>query len=265
MKTFLRLVTSLALASAALVAGPVACSDSEGSGTTGRRVALDVQIAASPASKQFTNAKGWTISLTKAAVSTGAFYFYDGAPLFAAGGQPRTRGFVRAAFAHPGHYVAGNARGEMLSPSSADLLAGAVLGSGDGVTGMVRSATFAFSTPATGPMAAELGASVVVLEGTATKDAETRVFRAEIAADEMKDGTGDLAIEGCPFESADMQSDGTVTITIDLPMWLQQVDLTEVPASTDGKPVLLTTGVARNQLVRGAKGGLSYRFAYAPR
>jgi len=265
MNTFLRLVTSLSFASVALVVGPIACSDGEGSGTTGRRVALDVQIAASPESKQFTNAKGWSISLTKAAVSTGAFYFYDGEPLFA-GGVPRpSRGLVKAAYAHPGHYVAGNAKGEMLTPSSADLLAGAALGSGHGVTGMVRSATFAYSTPATGPVAAELGASVVVLEGSATKDTETRIFRAEIAADELKDARGDLAIEGCPFATTDMQDDGTVTITIDLPMWMQQVDLTEVPASADGKPVLLSSGIARNQLVRAVKGGLSYRFAFTPR
>ena len=146
-----------------------------------------------------------------------------------------------------------------------DLLAGATIGGGDGVTGMVRSATFAFSTPTTGPMAQELGANAVVLEGSATKDAETRVFRAEIVADELKDAKGSLAIEGCPFETTDMQSDGTVTVTIDVPMWLQQVDLAEVPASADGSPVLLSAGVARNQLVRSVKGGLSYRFAYAPR
>ena len=264
MKTLLRFVTSAALASAVLVAGPIACSD-EGSGTTGRRIALDVTIAASPESRQFTNAKGWTISHTKAAVTTGAFYFYDGEPRCAGAAPRRSAGFVRSAFAHPGHYVAGNARGEMLAPSSADLLAGAMLGSGDGVTGMVRSATFAFSSPATGPMAAELGGNVIVLEGSATRDAETRVFRAEIAADEMKDSKGNLAIEGCPFATTDMQGDGTVTITVDLPMWLQQVDLADVSASTDDKPVLLGAGVARNQLVRSAKGGLSYRFAFTPR
>lgn len=264
MKTFFRILVSSTFAMSALVAGPIACSD-EGSGTTGRRIALDVTIAASPESRQFTNAKGWSVSLTKAAVATGAFYFYDGETLFAAAPARRSRGFVAAAFAHPGHYVAGKARGEMLVPSSADLLAGATLGSGDGVTGIVRSATFAFSAPATGPMAAELAANVVVLEGSATREGETRAFRAELAPDEMKDAKGNLQIEGCPFTATDMQGDGTVAITIKLPTWFDQVDFADVPASTDGAPVLLPAGMARNQLVRGAKGALSYTFAYAPR
>lgn len=266
MKILLRAASSLALAFAVLVAAPIACND-EGSGTTGRRIALDVTIAASPESKGFTNAKGWTISLTKAVVATGALYFYDGEPLFAgASTSPRRfKGIVRSAFAHPGHYVAGNAKGEMRTSSSADLLAGATLGSGDGVSGVVRSATFAFSSPATGPVAAELGGSVIVLEGSATRGAERRVFRAEIAAEEMEDAKGTLAIEGCPFAATDMQGDGTVTVTVDLPMWLQHVDLAEVPASTDGRPALLDAGLAKNQLVRSAKGARSYRFAFAPR
>ena len=266
MKSLLRLATSSMFALGVLVAGtgPIACSD-EGSGTTGRRIALEVEIAASPGAKQFTNAKGWNVSLGKAVVSTGALYFYDGETLFAAAPKSRPRSFVAVAFAHPGHYVPGNAMGEMLTPSSADLLTGGALGRGDGVTGAVRSATFAFSAPATGPMAADLGQSVIVLEGSATKGDDTRLFRAEIGPDEMKDAKGKLQIEGCPFAPADMQSDGVVTVTIDLPMWLDQVEFDEVPVSEDGKPVLLAPGLAKNQLVRGAKGGLSYGFAFEPR
>ena len=269
MKTFLRLVTSSMLAAAVLVAGsaPIGCSD-EGSGTTGRRIALDVEIRSSSESKQFTNAKGWNVTITKAAVATGAFYFYDGETLFA-GALPRGRslqgGFVKSAFAHPGHYVPGNARGEMLAPSSADLLAGGRLGSGDGVTGLVRSATFSFAAPAAGPLAAELGANVIVLEGSATKDAEVRTFRAEIAPSEVADTKGLPQVEGCPFANADMESNGTVTITVKLPMWFDQVEFEDVPKSDGAAPVLLGDGLARNQLVRGTKAGLAYSFAYAPR
>lgn len=271
MKILLRLAASSVLAGAALVlgAGPVACSD-EGSGTTGRRIALDVEIAASPESKAFTNAKGWSVTLTKAAVATGAFYFYDGETMFA-GASPRLPprrgggGLVRSAFAHPGHYVPGNAKGEMLTASSADLLAGGALGRGDGVTGAVRSATFGFGAPAVGPLAAELGSSVIVLEGTAKKDAATRVFRAEIAPDELKDAKGVPQIEGCPFEIADMQGDGTVKITVKLTTWLDQVAFDDVPEGADGAPAPLGEGLARNQLVRGVKGALGYTFAYAPR
>ncbi|MBX3213029.1 MAG: hypothetical protein KF850_13410 [Labilithrix sp.] len=267
MKSLLRLATCSIVAGVLLVlgTGPLACSD-EGSGTTGRRIALDVAISASPESRGFTNAKGWNVSLTKAAVATGAFYFYDGETMFA-GAPPRgvQRGFVRSAFAHPGHYVPGNAKGEMLASSSADLLAGGLLGRGDGVTGVVRSATFGFGAPAAGPLAAELGTSVIVLEGTATKGAESRVFRVEIAPNEVTDTRGRTQIEGCPFAITDMQGDGTVTITVKLPMWFDQVAFDDVPAGAAGEPALLPDGLARNQLVRGVKGGLAYSFAYAPR
>jgi hypothetical protein len=269
MNTFLRIGSAVVLASAALVVGtgPLGCSDDGGSGTTGRRVSLDVKIAASPESKQFTNAKGWSVTLTKAVVATGAFYFYDGETLFA-GNAPRGRsgwGLINTALAHPGHYVPGNAKGEMLTPSSADLLAGGTLGNGDGVTGLVRSATFSYGSPPAGPLASELGASLIVLEGTATKDAESRIFRAEIDAEELKDTKGFTQIEGCPFAATDMQSDGTVAITVKLPMWFDQVDFNDEPKSIDGKPVLLPAGLARNQLVRGTKAGLAYTFAFQSR
>lgn len=259
----LRLLTSSLLAASVFVigTGPIGCGD-EGSGTTGRRIALDVKITASPESRQFTNAQGWSVSVTKAAIATGAFYFYDGETLFA--NRPPFA-FVRSAFAHPGHYVPGNAKGEMLTASSADLLAGGVLGRGDGVSGYARSATFAFGSPGAGPMAAELGANVAVIEGSATKGAETRSFRVELLPADVKDTKGTTQIEGCPFAAADMQSDGVVTLTVKLQMWLEQVAFDDVPVSTDGKPVLLGAGLARNQLVRGSKAGLAYVFSYSPR
>jgi len=250
-----------------VVGGPIAgCADDDGgSGTTGKRIALEVKIAASSDSKQFTNTQGWAVAITKADIATGALYFYDGATLFAGRNTPAKWSMVRTAHAHPGHYVPGNARGEMRTSSSADLMVGAALGKGDGISGPVRSATFTFGTPPSGgPAASELGANVIVLEGTAAKGAEIRVFRAEILPDEVKDGKGIMQIEGCPFAETDMQANGVVTVTIKIPMWFEQVAFDAVPASTDGKPVLLTDGLARNQLVRGTKAGLAYSFAYAP-
>jgi hypothetical protein len=269
-----RVLSASMLAFSVLVVGgssPMAagCGEDDGSGTTGKRIALEVKIAASSDSKQFTNTQGWAIAITKADIATGALYFYDGATLFASGPESRppatTRSFVKTAHAHPGHYVPGNAKGEMRSSTSADVLAGALLGKGDGITGPVRSATFTFGAPGVGPVAADLGANVIVMEGTATKGAESRIFRAEILPADVKDAKGVTQIEGCPFAETDMQGDGVVTLTIKLPMWFEQVVFDAVPASTDGKPVLLTDGLARNQLVRGTKAGLSYSFAYAPR
>lgn len=249
----------------------VGCSSSEDS-TTGKRVALDVKIAASPASKApFTNASGWTVKLDKMLIATGAVYFYDGEIIFSQ--RPRSPlqrvgdFFVPLAHAHPGHYVPGNAKGEMLTPSSADLLAGdSMLGRGNGVSGFVRSATFSFSTPAQGPQAAALGANVAVVEGTATQGAETRVFRAEVAAAEILNTKSLPQVEGCPFAHVDVQADGVVTITVDGKLWFDQVDFAKEAKSTDGKPVpLAADGVARNGLVRGLKAGLAYAFVFAPK
>lgn len=262
----LRLFVAAVVAASTLVVGtgPAGCGGA-GSGTTGRRIALDVTIAASPGSRQFTNARGWDVSITKALVATGALYFFDGDTLFAgAPASPRWSPF-RSAFAHPGHYVPGNAKGEMRTPWSADLLAGGALGAGDGVSGFARSATFSFSAPAAGPAAAELGASVLVLEGAAKKGDEQREFRAEIDPDDLRDDEGAMNVEGCPFVAADMQGDGAVAIEVKIPLWLDRVDFDDVPPSADAAPVLLADGLAKNQLVRGMKGGLVYVFSYSQR
>jgi hypothetical protein len=271
MKTSLLLVTSLA--ALALVAS--GCSSSDGSGTSGKRVQLDVKITGGPEMKQaFTNAQGWSIALSKVELSTGALYFYEGATIFSWAPPkktPRDRAWealgVRTAWAHPGHYVPGEARGEMLTATSVDLKAGdAALGAGDGVSGLTRSATFTFQSPPTGPQAASLAGHVAVVEGTATKGGETRVFRAEIDAADVANTKGAPQVEGCPFAEADMQRDGTVTLAVKAPLWFDQVEFDSVPKSADGKPVLVpATSIARNQLVRGMKAGDAYAFSYAPR
>lgn len=266
-----------ALVGAAFVAlaalGPGACSESSGDTTGGKRIALKTKVSAGPeATAPFANARGWTINLTKATLSTGAFYYYEGAPIFSRSEPPKMtprRVFaglfgVRTAHAHPGHYVAGEARGQMTQSHSVDLRAGeGALPEGEGVTGVTRSATFSFSAPAVGPMAPELGAHVIVLEGTATKGAETRVFRAEIdPPDVLHDDQ--LIVEGCAFDEADIQADGTVTVNVKLPLWFDQVDFAELAPSPDGKPVLMEGAtVARNQLVRGVKVGSAYAFSYS--
>ncbi|HVJ89112.1 MAG TPA: hypothetical protein VM580_04855, partial [Labilithrix sp.] len=258
------------VAGAVFIAGalPTGCSEGESS-TTGRRISLDVKIAASAASKQFSNSKGWNVTITKAVVATGPLYFYDGEAILAGTGSKRRvappRGAIKSAFAHPGHYVPGNAKGELRTGSSADLLVGATLGVGEGVSGVVRSATFSFSSPARGPFAGELGSHAMVIEGTATKTAETRIFRAEIRADEVSDANGLPQIEGCPFAEADMTGDGIVTVSVGIATWFDNVEFEGLPASVDGAPVLMTDSLARNQLVRGTRGASAYSFSYASR
>lgn len=275
MRSIVRLfVGTLTVGTLGLVSAlPSACSSEDG-GTSGRRIALEVKIKSDDARQGFTNAYGWRIDLDKVLVATGALYYFDGATIFSRARPPtaparrpveRLLG-IKSAFAHPGHYVPGNARGQLLGASSADLRGESTLGTGDGISGPTRSATFSFQVPSAGPYAAELGAHVAVLEGKATKGAETRLFRAEIDPSDVMNTKNAPAVEGCPFVETDMQADGVVTANVKVSMWLDQAELDLVPPSADGRPVLLGADTGpRKALARGMKAGLAYVFSYAPR
>lgn len=269
-RVFRFLPAALAFAGASLVAGAPAACGSGDEGTTGRRVALDLRVGGSPGARApFTNGLGWTVSLTKAVVATGPMTFYDGAPIFS-WRAPRglTLGGKRA-FAHPGHYVEGQARGEVRVVASVDLRGEAVVvGKGEGISGMFRSATFAFGSPPSGPgpLAADLGGAVVVLEGTATKGSDARVFRARVAASDVANAKGLSAVEGCVFSEADVEGDGTVELTIKVETWLDQVDFTDVAASAGGAPSEIpASSIAHNALVRGMRAGSPYGFRFTPK
>ncbi|WP_394848655.1 hypothetical protein LZC95_14500 [Pendulispora brunnea] len=260
----------------ALVIGSTAlagCSSSSDT-TTGKRIVLDTKIATDPpATQAFANSQGWSISLRKVALSVGSLYYFDGATIFSYAAPKRKTPLDRIeeflgigiAYAHPGHYIPGNAKGQMLNPSSVDLVGGAVsLPVGDGVSGIVRSATFAYNAPPTGPQASALGSHVVVLEGTATKGSDARIFRAEIDEADVVNTKNAAAIEGCPFTETDMEGDGVVTVTIKLPLWFDQVEFDSIPASADGNPVLMPAeAIGRKELVRGMKAGDGYVFSYS--
>jgi hypothetical protein len=249
-------------------AGPAlsGCGDAADT-TTGKRLQLKTRIEA-PNAATFTSATGWDITLTKAALSTGPFYYFDGATIFSqntGGWRPAFEHFIAGstAYAHPGHYLKGNARGEMLSSASVDLVAGAAeLTAGDGVTGLVRSATFSFGAPAVGALATTLGSHVLVLEGKAQKGADARLFRADIDAIDIADQQGRPILEGCPFKDVEFTANGTVTLRINVPLWFELVEFEQLPANAEGMVVAMT-GIARNQLVRGLRAGDRYNFSFA--
>lgn len=260
----------LAVSTIALAASLGGCSDGATTdATTGKRITFTMTV--SPVKKTFTTKVGWDVTLTKAMIATGAFYFFDGDTLFAST-APRFRPVLSPlelllrpaiAHAHPGHYVPGNAKGEMLTATSVDLLAGdARLGDGQGVSGSFRSATFTFGAPPAGPLAGELGGNVIVLEGTAKKGTEERTFRAEVKADELTDAKNKPQIEGCPFTEADVQGNGNVAVTIDADAWLDQVEFELLPK--DGAPAKLVD-VTQSELTRSIRGGDRYRFSFAPK
>ncbi|AKT37543.1 hypothetical protein [Chondromyces crocatus] len=255
------------VAGAALGALASGCGSDDS--TTGQRLSHATTIAAGDElAAGFVNARGWSIRLQQARVAVGALYYFDGAPLTAQR-SPRlfdavSRWFIREAHAHPGHYQQGNALGEMTASTSVDLVAGPVdLGTSSAVTGSYRSASFDFGARPSGPLADEMGAFVVVVEGTAEKDGMVRMFRARATAADVDDGHGEPVVAGCVFEEKDVQQNGTVTVRVLPSVWLDQVDFEEVPESLDGHPVELDgRGTPHRAFTRGLKKGTGYEFSY---
>jgi hypothetical protein len=250
-----------------------ACGDDNGTNTTpGFRVTLETRAELTNA-PSFENAVGWQITLSKVYVSSGAIYYFDGSPIESAAiSKPSSMsrlGFLNpfapsVAYAHPGHYQEGEAKGEMLEATSFELVAGvATLATGEGTSGEFRSARFTFNAPPAGPMASALGSKVVVVEGTAAKGAMSKVFRLEGGEGDVLDAAKEPAIEGCTFDEADVQSDGVVTIHFDPEVWLDQAEFDTVEDSADGEPVLVPTDdSASKSFVRGIKKSSAITFSF---
>lgn len=234
--------TSLTLLSLVAAAG---CG---GDATTGVRVALRTQVQSDlGADRTFTTSRGWAVTLEGAWISTGALYYFDGEPAFTYAPPPLRRRIFDAltltslAYAHPGHYVAGNAMGEQLAPFSADLLAvtPTSLPDGRGVSGAYRSATFSFSAPTAGPALTQLSGHAARAVGRATKDGRTVHFEAVADVADLAATAKDAAITGCAFEAADVQADGTVTVTVSPRVWFNLVDFADVAEGSAEAPTLL--------------------------
>jgi hypothetical protein len=214
-----------------------ACSDA----TTGKRVRLATHVA--PVERTFTTATGWSVTLTKATLSTGAIYYFDAAPIAL---LDRVGGFfVKNAYAHPGHYQEENARGQVRAPGTVDLMSGGDLPAGDGVSGGYRSARVAFAPDAQG--------HIVVLEGTATREAATRTFRATAVPGDVLDDDGQPEVVGCRFVETDVDRDGTVEIRVKARVWLDQVDFT-----ADGP----LEGAAQRGFHRGLKSAAAFELSF---
>lgn len=260
--------------SAASLGAGIAAGGCGDDATGGKRVALATQAALAPgASSSFTNAYGWSITLTKAAVSVGPLYYFDGAPIVDARLSPERPAdilerwvSIRSAHAHPGHYEQGNTKGEMLEPSSVDLLNGPFeLPAGDGVSGVFRSARFSFSAPPAGPAAALLGEHVVIVEGDAVKGELARAFVATADLSDVLDENGAPVVEGCDLSEVNVQADETVEVEVNPAVWLDQIDFEPVAESQAGSPAPLEPGTAPHKaFVRGLKKGAAYRFRIVP-
>jgi hypothetical protein len=248
-----------------------ACS---GQSTTGKTVTLHTRLAADlPRDHTVTTELGWTVTATRLLVASGAFYYFDGEPAFTV--APRRGRWRRAlaslspvgtAWAHPGHYLAGTARGEMLAPFTADLLAEpSDLPDGDGITGPFRSATFSFAPPTDGPAVADLGDHVALAEGTATKGEQAIHFAFTADLADVDRNARDAKVTGCAFAPVDVAGDGTVTVTLKPKIWFDLVDFSELPPGTPEAPTVADPGTtAHIAFALGLVQLTAYQFAYAP-
>jgi hypothetical protein len=242
------------------------------SSTSGRRVSLETRVQLVPDASTFTTLAGWDVTLTKALVATGPLYYFDGPPPLVQRTVPRARPYallvlgLGAAHAHPGHYQAGNALGQMLEPWSLDLLAGAAdLPPGDGVTGTYRSARFSFAAPPEGPLAGEMQPHSAVVEGRAERAGESvRVFRATADLSDIARSAAEGHVDGCEFSELAIVADGRITITIDPKVWFDLADFSELEPTVDDTPVELPAdSQPKIAFAQGLAQLSAYKFAYS--
>ncbi|HEY3494461.1 MAG TPA: hypothetical protein VGK73_07240 [Polyangiaceae bacterium] len=250
-----------------------ACGADSESGTGGRRVVLHTRVALAEGGASFTTAVGWSVELTHVSLATGAFYYFDGKPPVAA--VPRSNDWELAAgwlglgtaYAHPGHYEPGNARGQMLEPFSVALLAGpAEFPDGDGVTGLYRSARFSFSTPAAGPAAEDLEEHAAIVEGRAELEGEeTRFFRGLAAFDEIRQVAADGHVEGCELSEVVVEGDGTINVTVRPAAWFNLVNFAELDPGSEEEPSgFPADSQPRIAFVQGLTELSAYQFSFVP-
>jgi hypothetical protein len=250
--------------------GVSACGDS----TTGGQVVLHTRLTTDlGADRSFTTNLGWVVTLDRALLAGGPLYLFDGEPAFTMRARPAPWQRLWAALAplgtahaHPGHYLAGNAKGQMLLPFSVDLMmAPAALPDGDGITGTVRSATFSFAPPSAGPVAGQLGGRVAVVEGSARKDGQTVHFLLSADFTDIASMQKDGQITGCAFDTTDIQGPGTVTVTVKPRVWFNLLDFAQLAAGSSAAPTEAPPGsVAHIAFAQGLGQLNAYRFSFTP-
>jgi hypothetical protein len=188
---------------------------------------------------------GWTLSDVRGTASFASVRFFEGQVLVTRRTTPLDW-LVSTAHAHPGHYEAGAALGELLQPLEVDLTARepAPWGTVSAVTGRYGSV--------------ELGwAMGVRVQGTATKGAETVRF-----------DTGLLSpgkpLSAIPFEHTMTTAEGRVRLELDLGVMLSRVDFGKTLATPDAQGVttLDRGSPAFNGFDRGVTDTSSYRFTW---
>ncbi|MEW5737994.1 MAG: hypothetical protein AB1938_03655 [Myxococcota bacterium] len=153
---------------------------------------------------------GWTVTLTSATASlTSARFFSGEVPAISRRWSPLDL-LISTAWAHPGHYVPGEALGELLTPVEVDLLAG------DTPWGTVSAVTGRY-----GSMQLTLGSAGLRLAGMATKDMQTVAFDTQGFAPAAP-------IEAIAFAHDMDASAGQVRLAFDLKATVSRMDFAQV-------------------------------------
>lgn len=188
------------------------------------------------------NDDGWTVtSVTKATLRVEALRFFTGKVLISR--RPRFE-FISSAWAHPGHYMEGDALGELLTPVDVDLLAAAPveLGVANAVTGEYGSL--------------QLSLGALEVEGVATKGAETVTFDSTVY-------TPTAPIEGVKFDKALQDEEGRVHLDVNLGTWLTRIDFSTAGApGAGGVSAFPADSEAYNGFVRGVLDTSAYEVSW---
>ncbi|NVJ21656.1 MULTISPECIES: hypothetical protein [Myxococcus] len=224
-----------------------------GCGSEAERRAFPVEVTATTLSEE-RNERGWRIVLDSAHVSVGPVRFFEGRVLLSSRPTPRFDWYSLiggTAHAHPGHYIPGDALGELLETHTVDLLgAVSVLGTASAVTGEYGSLELTLTTPMETQGALQGHAVRVV--GTATNPDGGQV-RFDVNADLPK------PVAGVRFEKSLGMETGRVRLTVDLRKWLDRIDFaTATDPDADGVYTFPADSQARNALLRGVEDTTAY-------
>ena len=250
----------IALSFALLVPSALSCG---GGSTGGRPVALRTALAAdAEIERPIETETGWTVRVDEARLSLGALYYFDGEPAFvlrpASSPLQRLAALFRAgvARAHPGHYIAGTALGQMTAPYAGTLGTEPVaLAEGTGLTGLYRSARLVLSD--------REASDVATIKGSASKGEKTVYFELSASLEDATRSVKNGEVNGCLFDEVEVEDDGTVTVTVLPHVWLDLVEFDELAPGSAEQPTKVAQGeTAQVAFALGVVQLSAYRFSY---
>lgn len=204
-----------------------------GCGAMTERQRREFPVEISGSSAPIVTDSGWAVTLTKATAHVSTLRFFSGPAQVVQVSPPWWNGLViSTAYAHPGHYVPGEALGEVLVDLDVNLLATepTAWGTANAVTGTYGSVQIGYATGG------------IEVEGAATKNGTTVEFSTHF--------TPPAPLEGASFPHEMTTSKGRVQLQIDLDELFSRIDFGSV--GTGAKP-LDTMSPAFNGFARGVE------------